>query len=435
MNLRKTFLLLFLELLIVGLVLYGLFNLGQDFDNSWQLLALGLFLYLYWHLYFLFQLLDCLKSGKRCKSPLSIGIWHEIFIQLIQIQRQHNSRQKKLINLLDNYRVFVEAIPDAAVILKQNNEIEWFNKNAQHYLGLKKKKHLGKNLSQILSQSTLEEFLTASYLDKNVEKGLELPSPVDKNRILSFRIVPYPKDFRLLLARDITKIHRIGKMRKDFIANVSHELRTPLTVISGYLETLEEHFTEDKTFLHPIQTMQQQSLRMENLVADLLLLSKLEANEDKHVGNKPIHIASMIEGIIIDAKLLNAEKNHKIETHIDQGLMIAGNQDELRSAFANLVSNAIRYTPKKGRIIIKWYQENNAVYFSVVDNGDGIAQKHLHRLTERFYRVDKGRSRSAGGTGLGLAIVKHILNHHNAVLEINSKVGKGTTFSCRFVAK
>ena len=432
MNLRKTFLLLFLEVVLVGLVLFGLFTLGESIGKGWLFLTLGLFLNLYWHLYFLFQLLDCLKSGKRCKAPMSLGIWHEIFAQLLQIQHQHNSRQKKLINILDNYRVFVEAIPDAAVILKQNNGIEWFNKNAQHYLGLKKKKHSGKNIIQLINQPDFEEFLSDSYQDKNTDKTLELPSPIDSNRILSFRILPYPKGFQLLLARDISKIHKISKMRKDFIANVSHELRTPLTVISGYLETLEEHFINNERFLHPIQTMQQQSLRMENIVADLLLLSKLEANEDKKVGNKLIHISSMIEGIVNDAQLLNSEKNHKIKAHIDHTLMIAGNQDELRSAFSNLVNNAIRYTPKKGRIIINWYQEDNAICFSVVDNGDGIAHKHLPRLTERFYRADKGRSRSLGGTGLGLAIVKHILNHHNAVLDIESKEGKGSTFTCRF---
>jgi two-component system, OmpR family, phosphate regulon sensor histidine kinase PhoR len=432
MNLRKAFLLLFLEVILVALVLYGLFTLGKRFDNSWLFLTIGLFLNLSWHLYFLFHLLDCLKSGKRCKAPMSLGIWQEIFAQLVQMQRQHNSKQKKLINILDNYRVFVEAIPDAAVILKQNNDIEWFNKNAQRYLGLKKKKHSGKNLSQLFNQPELEEFLYDSSQGKQADKALELALPVDTNRILSFRIVPYPKGFRLLLARDISKIHKISKMRKDFIANVSHELRTPLTVISGYLETLVEHFTEDETFLHPIQTMQQQSLRMENIVEDLLILSKLEANEDKQVGTKLIHISSMIEGIVNDAQLLNSEKNHKIKAHIDRSLMISGNQDELRSAFSNLVNNAIRYTPKKGRIIINWYQENNETCFSVVDNGDGIAQKHLPRLTERFYRADKGRSRNSGGTGLGLAIVKHILNHHNAVLDIKSKEGKGSTFICRF---
>ncbi|MCU7818941.1 MAG: GHKL domain-containing protein [gamma proteobacterium symbiont of Lucinoma myriamae] len=178
--------------------------------------------------------------------------------------------------------------------------------------------------------------------------------------------------------------------------------------------------------------MQKQSHRMENLIQDLLILSKLEADTDKKISSILLPIATIIETIINDARVLNVDKQHQIDIELDNKLQIAGNETELRSVFTNLISNAIRYTPKKGLIKIRWFKKNNKAYFSVKDNGEGIEAQHLQRLTERFYRIDKGRSRSEGGTGLGLSIVKHIINHHQATLEIESKIGKGSQFTCCF---
>ncbi len=337
-------------------------------------------------------------------------------------------------NILDNYQVYIEAIPDAAILLTKNNEIECFNEKAQSYLGLKKKKHRGKVITRVIENPVLAEFLSAENAEEKIKKGTELASPYNKNLILSLLILPYPGGEKLLLARNISKTHRINKMRKDFVANVSHELRTPLTVIKGYLETLETLLHHDKTILLPVKTMQEQSKRMENLVRDLLQLSKLEANADKDVSKKLVPVPEMIKSMVKDAKLFSKEKKQQIEANIDDSLLITGNEDEIQSAFSNLISNAIRYTPVNGAIKINWGKKNNLICFSVRDNGEGIATKHLHRLTERFYRVDKGRSRSEGGTGLGLAIVKHVLNHHHARLEITSEIGKGSSFSCYFNA-
>jgi len=334
----------------------------------------------------------------------------------------------------DNYQSYIEAMPDAAVLIDENNSIKFFNSRAQSLLGLKKKKHLGKNLCQIIDQPLLTEFLSLDDIENKITRGLEIQSPANENIFLSLSILPCTNDVRLLLARNISKIHRISKMRKDFVANVSHELRTPLTVIKGYLELLGEQFVHHDQLSYFIEEMQLQSQRMENLVVDLLLLSTLEANADKDVGTELVCVPKMLNSLIKETKLLNQKKNHEITTDIDDKLFIAGNERELQSAFLNLINNAILYTPKNGTIHIQWYKNNQTIFFSVTDNGEGIAKKYLHRLTERFYRVDKGRSRSEGGTGLGLAIVKHVLNHHNAFLEITSTVNKGSCFCCHFKA-
>jgi len=334
----------------------------------------------------------------------------------------------------DNYQSYIEAMPDAAVLIDENNSIKFFNSRAQSLLGLKKKKHLWKNLCQIIDQPLLTEFLSLDDIEDKITRGLEIQSPANANIFLSLSILPCTNNVRLLLASNISKMHRVNKMRKDFVANVSHELRTPLTVIKGYLELLGEQFVHHDQLSYFIEEMQLQSQRMENLVVDLLLLSKLEANADKDVGTELVCVPKMLNSLIKETKLLNQKKNHEITTNIDDKLFIAGNERELQSAFLNLINNAIRYTPKNGTIHIQWYKNNQTIFFSVTDNGEGIAKKHLHRLTERFYRVDKGRSRSEGGTGLGLAIVKHVLNHHNAFLEITSTVNKGSCFCCHFKA-
>ena len=336
--------------------------------------------------------------------------------------------------LVNNYQAYIEAIPDAAVLLNAENKIEFFNTIAQSFFGLKKKKHLGKNILQIIENPQLADFLSSSDIEKKISKGIDIQSPANKNLMLSLSLLPCTNDTRFLLARNVSKIHRISKMRKDFVANVSHELRTPLTVIKGYLEVLEERLIDDKTLLFPIQEMQQQSQRMEHLIQDLLLLSKLEANADKDVDTDLLQIPAIIKSLIKDVKLIKKTKNHKITSNIDDSLLMAGNEYELQSAFSNLINNALRYTQENGSIHIEWTKKNKLICFSVSDDGEGIAEKHLHRLTERFYRVDKGRSRDEGGTGLGLAIVKHILNHHHASLEITSKIGKGSKFCCLFRA-
>lgn len=236
------------------------------------------------------------------------------------------------------------------------------------------------------------------------------------------------------LPKSVTKhIKHLERMRQDFVANVSHELRTPLTVIHGYLETLIEQNSDETNTLHKIYSqMQQQTLRMENLINDLLLLSHLENHEDENATGKPVSVAELLTSICADAKELSGESQHVIECYADENILLIGFEDELRSLFSNIIFNAVKYTPANGQIIIEWCSKNKQGYFKVTDTGIGIADEHIPRLTERFYRVDPARSRNSGGTGLGLAIAKHVLIHHQGNLEIESEIEKGSVFTCVF---
>lgn len=430
-QLNKLLNVFFLEVGIVSLTLAILFFLGQSIGHSWLLFSFGLGLYIFWHLYHLLQLLKSLSSQQILQASIKFGIWKEIWIQLQLFQQNKPSQKNDLITDLDNYRIFINKIPDAVIIIntktnEQKNIIEWFNKSAQSTFNLKKKKHTGSHINDLFTE--LADYNFSSLKNK---KRMTIHSPTDQNKIYSLRVIPYHKSFKLLLFRDISRIYWVNKMRKNFIANVSHELRTPLTVISGYLETFETHFKKDKKYLPAIQSMKQQSLRMNHLIQDLLVLSKLESDTGKLKKKKLIDVPEIIGSIIKDTQMLTDNK-YQIEANIDNSLMLLGYENEIQSMVSNLINNAIRYTPAGSTIKIAWYSENKNIFFSVNDNGEGIEKQHLQHLTERFYRVDKGRSRSEGGTGLGLSIVKHILNHHNAKLKIKSQIGKGSQFICCF---
>lgn len=231
----------------------------------------------------------------------------------------------------------------------------------------------------------------------------------------------------------ITHIQHLERMRQDFVANVSHELRTPLTVIHGYLDILLDQNLDDTKPWHKIFTqMHQQTLRMENLIEDLLLLSRLESHEAENAIETKVAVSSLLETIWSEAKELSGDKQHLITLYTDEKLMLKGIEAELRSLFSNIIFNAVKYTPAKGTITIEWYLENGQAHFKVKDTGIGIAPEHIPRLTERFYRVDPARSRESGGTGLGLAIAKHVLIRHDGKLDVTSELGKGSTFTCIF---
>ena len=228
-------------------------------------------------------------------------------------------------------------------------------------------------------------------------------------------------------------ILQLERVRSDFVANVSHELRTPLTVIRGYLETLlKKDDSEIKPWRQIFNQMHQHSIRMENIINDLLLLSQLEKEAQPIVEKQNIAVANILETLCIDAKRISSDKRHIIKCHADANLSLHGYEGGLKSLFSNIIINAVKYTPPKGSIIVKWYRENDHAIFSVADTGIGIAKEHIPRITERFYRVDKARSRDSGGTGLGLAIVKHVLMRHQGKLTIASYPDKGSTFTCKF---
>ena len=422
----------FNEIFWISAGLIALLLFGYAVGSPWFLFSLGLLIYIFWHLRQLTRLIQWLSKNELDMPPDAGGFWGDIFRHLYRIQRHNRHRQEKLVVLLNRYKESTEALPDATIILGRNWEIEWFNSKCISYFGLKKNQDLGQPLTNLIRSPVLLAFIEEHKADSN-QHTLEIPSP-DNELMLSIRLIPYGSKY-LLIARDVSSIQKLKTMRRDFVANVSHELRTPLTVISGYLETLEEHLKDEPVYVNSIQLMQQQSHRMCHIVEDLLLLSTIESNERRTLKNDFIDMNALIMMLKKEALVLSNGR-HKIEAIASDIKWLKGDNNELQSAFSNLVSNAIRYTPAGGKISIRWYRDKNGQgCFEVQDNGEGLAEHHVKRLTERFYRVDVGRSRDTGGTGLGLAIVKHVITHHQGKLVINSKIGIGSVFRCEFPKK
>ncbi len=387
----------------------------------------GLLVYLGWNLLNLYRLQRWLKEGRKFQPPDSRGLWEEIFNEIYRLQIRNRKRKRKLTQMLNRFEEAISALPDATVVLSIHGEIEWFNDAAHKMLGLRWPYDTGQRIANLVRHPKFIEFMVAADYSKTVE----LPSPANTGMLLAAVIVPYG-DKRLLIARDITRIQRLEQIRRDFVANVSHELCTPLTVVNGFLETLGEASDEcPESWVRPLQLMKQQTARMQILVNDLLMLSRLEIDQQSTV-QAAIDVPDMLNTLVHDAYALSGEREHHIELEADAQLWLRGNYNELHSAFSNLIFNAVQYTPSGGYIRIRWFQGQHAAHLLISDTGEGIAPYHLPRLTERFYRVDAGRSRQRGGTGLGLAIVKHVLNRHAAQLRIESTVGKGSVFSCDF---
>lgn len=325
-------------------------------------------------------------------------------------------------------RDLANKLPWAIILLDQNTRILWWNSAAEQLFSLPRDGQTSLHLNTIISGFDFDAYLAEK---KNVPVEIALNN--DSQLHISLSIISYLEDRYLLLAQDVTHVYHLERMRQDFVANVSHELRTPLTVILGYLETLFEQADQgDAAWKKIFEQMYQQSLRMEKLIEDLLLLSRLENDVPENERYKPLNIDSVLENICLDARVLSGSLEHKIHLNTNKELKISGLENELRSAFSNIIYNAVNYTPAHGDIFIDWYCDGNAAYLKVCDTGIGIAPEHIPRLTERFYRVDRARSRESGGTGLGLAIVKHALIRHKAQLKIESVYGKGSTFTCVF---
>jgi len=423
----RTILLSEIPIVVIALIILGV--LGAFLEQLLLFVFFGIAIYFSWHLFHLYRLLNWLLAGAVTRVPEGVGSWGLIFNSLDKLQRRNRKRKNRLFDILGRYRDSTEAMPDATIILKSNGEIEWYNEVAREYFGLKAKKDRGRLMVDVVKDESFQNLLES----KSQYDTLEMPSPIDKSRTLSTRVVPYGRGQRLILARDTSKMHQLRVVRKDFVANVSHELRTPITVISGFLESFSDFFADNPQILNSVKMMQQQSDRMSNIVQDLLHISRLEAADNDVKLSEEVAVPLMLESLAKEAELLSGKKKHKISLKTDQSIWLKGNSQELQSAFSNLISNAVRYTPDQGKIKILWFKnkQGNAI-LRIEDTGDGIPKKHLNRLTERFYRVDAGRSRDSGGTGLGLAIVKHVLNHHGAELSIESEVGHGSVFSCHF---
>jgi len=355
------------------------------------------------------------------------GVFDDLAFRLYRMRSRSRSRKKKLTELLRRWQDSSAALPDAAVAIDADGSITWFNQTASSMLGLKKSDQ-GRHMGNLLRTPRFLRYLSKG----DYSEHLEIASPQDITKTLNIRIAPYGANQRLILITDVTHIQALMTMRRDFIANVSHELRTPLTVIMGYLETVKENQVDPADFEKLIERIENPAIRMKSLIEDLLLLSKLDTGAPCSPDSSAvINVASMLKNIISEAELLSKGK-HTLNIDVDEELQLKGVEKEIYSAFVNLVTNAIRYTQEGGTINIKWSEYGDGASFCVSDNGAGIPAIHLSRLTERFYRIDVGRSRTVGGTGLGLSIVKQVLRRHDAELHITSDVGKGSEFCCFF---
>ncbi len=401
---------------------------GSAVQASALFLAIALAIYLFWHLYQLRRLHDWLNTKGRFQPPTSRGVWGDIFDRLYRLQKSNRNRKKKLARFLNRFQESTAAMPDATVVLDEQWQIQWINSAARELLRLRPKRDVGQQITNLLRHPAFKRYIE----QERFKQPLELHSPASDAVQLSIRIIPYGKKQRLLVARDITRLNQLEQMRRDFVANISHELRTPLTVLNGYLEAMQD---DDDPALKPwrpsLDQMHQQTDRMKSIVNDLLMLSRLETSAPNG-SSKTVFVAAMLATIREDALALSGDKNHTIRLDADPQLQLKGIDSELHSAFSNLVFNAVHYTPEGGQIDIRWYRDKRGGHFEVNDSGIGIPPQNIPRLTERFYRVDAGRSRDAGGTGLGLAIVKHVLQRHQATLRIKSAVNRGSTFICDF---
>ncbi|SPO69777.1 sensory histidine kinase in two-component regulatory system with PhoB [Pseudomonas sp. JV241A] len=395
---------------------------------GWSL-ALGLAIYLGWTLKQLLRLHEWLRLHKPDEAPPDgYGLWGEVFDSIYHLQRRDQRVRGRLQAVIDRVQESTAALKDAVIMLDSDGNLEWWNRAAETLLGLKTPQDSGQPVTNLVRHPRFKEY----FEQENYQEPLEIPSPINDRMRVQLHITRYGNNEHLMLVRDVTRIHQLEQMRKDFVANVSHELRTPLTVIAGYLETLLDNVEEvNPRWVRALQQMQQQGGRMQTLLNDLLLLAKLEAT-DYPSDNQPVAVEILLQSIKGDAQALSGQRNQRISLEAQPGIRLKGSEAELRSAFSNLVFNAVKYTQDEGQIRIRWWADEQGAHLSVQDSGIGIDPKHLPRLTERFYRVDSSRASNTGGTGLGLAIVKHVLLRHRARLEISSVPGHGSTFTCHF---
>lgn len=386
-----------------------------------------LLIYLAFQIHGLYQLQTWLKNPVLQAIPDGIGLWEDVFNALLKYERSNTLKKSELSAALERFITVANAIPDGLVILSATNEIEWCTANAEAQLGLNFSTDKGLPIVNLVRNSHFIAYLYNGLY----EEPFKLKDSRNNDAILEIWLIPLISKQKLLISRDITQLEKVDAMRRDFIANVSHELRTPLTVVGGFIETLSDMEGAIPEHIRSyFDMMQLQTTRMRRLIEDLLTLSHIESNTQPP-EDRPIEMVTLVNMLYNDAVALSQGK-HAISIHVDNHLDLTGATDELVSALGNLVSNAVRYTPEGGNISISWHAEGKHAAFSVTDTGMGIAPQHIDRLTERFYRVDRGRSRETGGTGLGLSIVKHILTRHQAKLDIRSTPGKGSTFSAIF---
>jgi two-component system phosphate regulon sensor histidine kinase PhoR len=399
---------------------------------GWALgvLAIGAAGIIAFHLRHLQLLADWASGPLDGDVPEGRGSWAAAFAAIYQRVRARLAHQREMGHLLDRFQRMAEAIPDGIVVLDGGNRIEWANPRAIAQLGLDLEHDAGQPIVNLVRQPELLRYLESG----DFTEPIIVPSGRDARVTLAVQLVPFAFTKKMLMSRDVSELEALARMRRDFIANVSHELKTPLTVIRGFVETMQDMELDEKQRKRFLQLMQEQAKNMQRLVADLLTLSTLESEHNPLADDRFAVVPLMLE-LSAEAKALS-KAQHDIGLDIGDAAIVLGNREEIASAFGNVVSNAVRYTPSRGTITIAWRVDaDGSGVFAVTDSGIGVAAEHVPRLTERFYRVDRSRSRATGGTGLGLAIVKHVLLRHQAELEIASELGRGSTFAVRLPAR
>jgi two-component system, OmpR family, phosphate regulon sensor histidine kinase PhoR len=410
---------------LLGTVVLGL-GIGWMFNSPWAGLACALVIHLAWQLVNLFRLEWWLRHRSYADAPDAGGVWGEIIAQIVRLHRRKRFHKQRFVQLIRQLQRSTAALPNGVVILNGQREIIWFNRMAGRLLNLRRTADLGLRIENLLREPEFARYLAV----QDYSNPVVIRPTTGEDCYLSLQVVPYGDGQQLLLVSDVSRQMRLEAVRRDFVANASHELRSPLTVISGYLETLSQDPALDRDLQGPVAEMRRQAERMTAIIRDLLELSRLEET-DEVVGGESLDVVALISMLRKDV-MARASHPKDVRARIDSDAHLVGDEPEIHSAFSNLVDNAAKYTPPEGSIEMRWWVDDEGAHFSVTDTGMGIPAEHIPRLTERFYRVDAGRSRSTGGSGLGLAIVKHVLQRHGAELEVQSVLGGGSTFTCHF---
>ncbi len=412
---------------------------GNQWNNIWIGLCIALLLYIVGHLSDYRRYHEWLSRGADGEKPFTNIFWSTIMDQIIRLLNELRQQNRKLEADVDYFKQSFEALESGVVVIDRRGRIDWCNLAAKDMLGVELRRDLGELFVNLVRAPEMVQYLDG----QRYEMPLEIASPRSLDVRLEIQATTFRQNYTLIFARDISELYKLEKMRRDFVANVSHELRTPLTVITGYLETLSDHAADlPEVWLRAIAQMLEQSHRMDNMVEDLIWLSRLESIPSSDEDNELVPLDGLLTSVVADARLSHANKNIIVDLDHDsfagltppllEPLQLKGSYNELRSAFSNLVQNAVKYTGENGEIVVSCYRHRDALVVRVRDNGEGIDPVHIPRLTERFYRADSSRTSTTGGTGLGLAIVKHVLARHNGELEITSKLGLGSKFSCIF---
>lgn len=410
---------------LAGILIAGL-AVGLLVGPIWLWLLVAACFYVAWQLANLYRLDRWLRLRSQIDPPNLGGIWGDVIGQVVRLHRRKQYHKQRLVELYRELRRSTAALPDGVIILSTQSEIVWFNRQAARLLGLKRPVDLGLRIDNLIRTPEFVKYLHGD----DFATPLVIRPPAHADVYLALQLVPYGAGQSLLLVRDVTRQRRLEAMRKDFVANASHELRTPLTVISGYLDVLADDPSIDEMWSGPIRDMRAQAQRMNTIIADLLVLSRLEST-DGEAARDAVDVPSMLERLHRDA-LASADRPRHVVLELETTEGLFGAAHELESAFTNLLVNGMKYTQAEGTVRMRWWGDAEGAYFSVIDSGIGIPAEHIPRLTERFYRVDAGRSRGQGGSGLGLAIVKHALQRHGGWLDVQSSEGKGSTFTCHF---